>query len=116
MTVPKDDDAEHDPTRVTNQPALTVSTGREWLLVGALFALVSLVPLVSLIFISPGRSFPYAVTTAVVVVLCYLWMLVERFTQPPGRRRLRMLATAMITMAALGLVGVALCAVVEAST
>lgn len=100
---------------MSEQPALTTSTGTVWLVVGACFALASLVPLCLLIFVSRGPSTPVAGATAVAVLVLYLAMLVTRFVSGPGRTRLRILAACMLTMAALALVGVLVCLVIEAA-
>ena len=39
-----------DPTKMVNQPALRTSSGLSWIIVGGLFAAVSLVPLGLLVF------------------------------------------------------------------
>ena len=44
---------EPDPTKVTNQPSLTTSTGRIWLVVGGLFALIAAVMLFFLMPFAP---------------------------------------------------------------
>lgn len=93
-------DATVDPTRVREQPALTTSTGAIWLIVGALFAAVSLgvlIPMSSL----PGGT--VAIVAAIIVAALCLAMVVVRFAVPPGRRRLGMLAVGMLLMAAVAL-------------
>ncbi len=102
-----------DPTRMGNQPALTTSSGRSWLVMGALFALACCFPLSSLLVISPGRSFPVALTVAIAIGVCYLGMVIARFALPPGRRRLHAMAAGMIAMAAIALFGLLLCLLIE---
>ena len=102
-----------DPTRMAEQPALQTSSGLVWLVVGALFAAVSLVPLGALILVSPGRSLPVAVTTAALVVLLYGLMIAVRLATPRGPRRLRRMAACLLAMAGFALLGIWICALVE---
>ena len=101
-------DGEPDPTRVTEQPALTRSRGRIWLLVGGAFALVALGVLVPEAVIGlppPG----VALAAAVVVVALYAFMVVVRVVVPERRLRLRLglLAIGMLAIALVSLVAVA---------
>jgi hypothetical protein len=79
-----------DPTRVTEQPALTTSTGREWLLLGGLLAAVSLAVLLPLSGMHPG----IALTGAGVVLLLFIGMGVVRAAV--RRRRPRLIALAVL--------------------
>lgn len=90
-----------DPTLVRNQPALTTSTGRSWLIVGALFTVISLAVLVPMTALPPSGV---ALTAAIVDVVLYLAMLAARFTVAPGRRRLGLMAAALLAIAAVSLV------------
>lgn len=90
-----------DPTLVRNQPALTTSTGRSWLIVGALFTVISLAVLVPMTALPPSGVAP---TAAIVDVVLYLAMLAARFTVAPGRRRLGLMAAALLAIAAVSLV------------
>lgn len=114
MTSPQEGDrpARPDPTKMTNQPALQTSSGLIWVVMGGLFAILSLVPLVMLI-VSGGASRPVAITAAALVVLLYALLVVLRVAIPPGPRRLRWLAVCMLTMALAALLGVWLCALIE---
>jgi VIT1/CCC1 family predicted Fe2+/Mn2+ transporter len=89
-----------DPTAIREQPALTTSTGAIWLIVGGLFAVVSVAVLIPMATLPNGTV---AVVAAIVVALLYLGMLVVQFAMPPGRRRLGAQATAMLLMAAVAL-------------
>ncbi|MCU1413730.1 MAG: hypothetical protein JWN80_1070 [Microbacteriaceae bacterium] len=91
----------NDPTRLTNQPALTTSTGRSWLIVGGLFTAIALGVLIRLTVLPPVGV---ALVAAIVVAVLYLGMLVVRFTVHPGRRRLGLLAVGMIGIALVSLV------------
>lgn len=89
-----------DPTRITNQPALTSSSGRIWYILGGLFAAISIGVLALLIGIgAPGVAW----FGIIAVAALYLVMLLVGLTTAPGRRRLGLLATAMLAMAAVAL-------------
>lgn len=102
-----------DPTRMANQPALTTSAGTIWIVMGALFVLVSAYPLSALLVFEPGVAFPVAVVTAVVIVLFYVLVVITRFVVPQGRRRLRVMAGFFIAMVALAVVGLFVCAAMQ---
>lgn len=104
-----------DPTKMANQPALQTSSGRIWLVVGGIFAVVSLVPFVFLIFAGSGRSTVVAIAVVVAMIVCFGIMVLARVVQRPGPRRLKLMATAMLTMAGIALVGMWICAVIEAA-
>ncbi|MGB3911704.1 MAG: hypothetical protein WBL06_14645 [Pseudolysinimonas sp.] len=89
-----------DPTAIREQPALTTSTGAIWLIVGGLFAAISLGVLIPMSTLPNGTV---AVVAAIVVALLYVAMLVAQFAMAPGRRRLGAQATAMLLMAAVAL-------------
>lgn len=98
----------HDPTKMLNQPALRTSDGRIWLIVGALFLIATLVPLVALIA-KQGASMQLAVIIAIGAIGLYLAMIVTRIVTKPGVKRLRTLATFFLAMAALSLFGLLAC-------
>ncbi|TBN56644.1 hypothetical protein EYE40_04100 [Glaciihabitans arcticus] len=89
-----------DPTKIRNQPALTSSSGAVWLIVGGLFAVISIVVLIPLVMRQPAGL---AMGGIVAVVVLYLAMVVIRLRVRPLRRRLGLLAICMLTMAAIGL-------------
>ena len=91
----------NDPTRLTNQPSLTTSTGRSWLIVGGLFTVIALGVLIPMTTLPPAGV---ALVAAIVVAALYLGMLVVRFTAHPGRRRLGLMAAGMIGIALVSLV------------
>jgi hypothetical protein len=70
-----------DPTLMRNQPALRTSSGRIWLVVGALMAAICVVSLL----LQLRNNVPLTVLGVLVVALLYLAMLVLRFVtaQPP---------------------------------
>lgn len=102
-----------DPTRMANQPALTTSSGTIWIVMGALFVLVSAYPLSALLVFEPGVAFPVAVATACVIVVFYVLILITRFAVPQGRRRLQLIAGFFIAMVALAVVGLFVCAAMQ---
>lgn len=98
-----------DPTRMSDQPALTTSKGRSWLILGGLLTLVSLGVLVTM---AVQRMPPTGVagTAAVVVGVLYACMIIVRFATPPGRLRLTLLAADMLAIAFVSLLAVLLVA------
>lgn len=93
----------HDPTQIREQPALTTSTGTIWLIVGGLFAAISLGVLVPMTFLPAGAGI--AIAAALAVAVLYGAMVVARLVTA-GRRRLQLMAVTMILMAAVALVAV----------
>jgi MFS family permease len=85
-----------DPTLVRNQPSLTTSTGRTWLIVGALFTAISLAVLLPMTALAPPGV---ALTAATLDVVFYAGMLAARFAVPSGRRRLALMAVALLAIA-----------------
>jgi hypothetical protein len=83
-----------DPTKVRNQPALSTSSGREWLIVGALTALICVGVLMLQV---PAAAF-LSITGAAVVVVIFAAMVIVRELVKPQRRRLGILATLLIGM------------------
>ena len=102
-----------DETKLTEQPALTFSTGLIWLVVGGLFTAIALAVLIAqAISDLPPRGVP--VVAAIVIALLYAGMVVVRLVVPVTRLRLRlgllaigMLAIAAISLAAVLIVGFA---------
>ncbi|WP_136640981.1 hypothetical protein [Subtercola vilae] len=90
-----------DPTKVTNQPSLTTSTGRMWLIVGGLFALIAAAVL---IWVLPFEPHGLAAIALAVVVLLYAGMVITQLVTRRGRLRLGILAALMLTIAAVALV------------
>lgn len=86
---------ERDPQRVTDQDALTVSSGGIWLVLGGVTAVIAIVMLVALRDLRPAGA---ATTGLVAVTTCYLAMVVVRYGVPHGRLRLGLLAALMIAL------------------
>jgi hypothetical protein len=94
------DEEEDDPTLMRNQPSLTTSTGRSWLILGGLLTLISAVVLG---FELPLEPPGVALFGLVSVLVLYVAMVVVRLTTRPGRLRLGVMAGLMIAIAAIGL-------------
>lgn len=100
--------APRDETRLTEQPALTFSTGRIWLVVGGFFAAIALAVLVTEVVMRlPPVGLPLA--ASIVVVLLYASMYAARFAVPVTRLRLRL---GLMAIAMLGIAVVALATVI----
>jgi hypothetical protein len=91
-----------DPTQMRNQPALTASSGRIWLIVGGLFTLIALAVLAPMTALPPRGV---ALTAAIAVAVLYVGMVVVRLAVPSGRLRLGLMAAAMLLIAAIALIG-----------
>jgi len=95
-----------DPTKVTEQPALTSSTGREWLILGAVLAVVSLAVLLPL----SGMHVDVPLAGAGLVLLLLIAMGVARAAIPRRRARLVTLAVLFGLMAVVALAAVLIAA------
>ena len=104
-----------DPTSMLNQPALRTSTGKIWLVMGAFFVVASLIPLGALIFVRQGPSAPLATVIACGVIGLYLVMIAVRISVKNRTLRLRILAACMLAIAALALLGMLACMLIERS-
>lgn len=102
-----------DPTRMVNQPALQRSRGTIWIVMGGLFLVAALIPFGALIFGGTGSSAGLALTAAALMVLLYAALVVMRFAVAQQQLRTRLMAVCMLTMAAVALLGVILCAMIE---
>ena len=96
-----------DPTRIRSQASLTTSNGRSWLILGGLLAAIAVGVLIALMDRPPTGL---ALGAAIIVVALYAAMVVVRLVTAPGRRRLALLATGMLAIAAVALVAVAIIA------
>jgi hypothetical protein len=90
---------ENDPTRMRNQPALQTSTGAIWLGLGAVMTIIVLAVLGALLTVHTVIS---ALGMALVSVL-FVSLVVTRFVTPPGRGRLRTMASLFGAIAFVGL-------------
>lgn len=90
-----------DSTRLRDQPALTTSSGRIWLLVGGLFAGFALIVLIPMALVLDAGAAKFG---AIAVGVLYLAMIVVRLAVPGGRLRLGLLAIGLLSVAAVSLV------------
>jgi hypothetical protein len=93
--------------RVRDQPSLTTSTGRSWLILGGLLALVSLAVMVPLLYQKPAGVALFGLCA---VVACYAAMVIVRINAIPGRGMLALLAIFMIAIALIAVVCVGIVA------
>lgn len=93
--------------RVRDQPSLTTSNGRSWMLLGGLLALIAIGVMVPELPLEPAGV---ALTGICVVVALYTAMIVTRLNARPGRVMLALLATFMISIAVVGLLCVGIIA------
>lgn len=114
----RDDTSERkvDPTRVLNQPAIRRSGGTIWIVVGAIFLVLALVPFGALIFFGSGKSAPAAAIAAVAMIVMYSALVLARLTVSRRMLRVRIMMIALLAMAAVGLGGVWVCAVIESAS
>jgi hypothetical protein len=98
-----------DPTSIREQPSLTTSSGRIWLIVGGLFTVIALAVLIPLAVAGfPPRG--VALAGAIAAGTLYLGMIVVRLTVPAGRLRLGLLAGGLLAIATLSLAAVVIVA------
>ena len=87
--------------RVRDQPSLTTSTGRSWLILGGLLAVIAIAVLVPLLSQQPGGVALFGICA---IVALYAAMVVVRVNARPGRGMLAWLAAFMIAIAIVGVV------------
>jgi hypothetical protein len=95
--------------RVRDQPSLTTSSGRSWLILGGILALIAIVVLIPLLGQPPAGV---ALVGLCVIVALYAAMVIVRVNAQPGRG---MLATLAVLMIAIAVVGVGCVGIVAAS-
>jgi O-antigen/teichoic acid export membrane protein len=93
--------------RMRDQPALTTSSGRSWLLLGGLLALIALAVLVPMLPLEPAGV---ALVGSCLIIALYAAMIVVRLNMTPGRGMLAVLASGMIAISIVGLACVLLVA------
>lgn len=101
-----------DPTWLRNQPALTTSSGRIWLIVGGILAVIAFVLLIAMGQLPPVGLGYWAAAT---VALLYAGMLLVRAWVTPVRLRLGLLAAGMLLIAAVALTAVLIIAATTAT-
>ncbi|WP_173924323.1 hypothetical protein [Agromyces sp. Marseille-P2726] len=90
-----------DPTRMRNQPALTTSSGRSWLIVGGIATVLITGTMVALWWRLGSTA---ALVGAIVTVVLFGAMVVVRFTVEHRRRRLGLLAVIFLAQVLFALV------------
>jgi hypothetical protein len=90
-----------DPTRMRNQPALTTSSGRSWLVVGGLATVLITGTMIAL-WLRLGLT--AALVGAIVTVVLFAAMIVVRFFVDHRRRRLGLLAVIFLAQVIFALV------------
>jgi hypothetical protein len=93
--------------RVRDQPSLTTSSGRSWLILGGLLSLVAVAILVPLLSQDPPGVALFGLCA---IVALYAAMVIVRVNARPGRGMLALLATFMIAIALIGVVCVGIVA------
>jgi hypothetical protein len=94
-------------TRVRDQPSLNTSTGKSWLILGGLLALISVAVLIPLLPLKPDGLGLFGICACVAL---YAAMIVVRLNVRPGRWMLGWLAALMIAIAVVGVLCVGLIA------
>jgi uncharacterized membrane protein len=107
MAEPQHDEPIGTSTRVRDQPSLTTSSGKSWLILGGLLSLIAVAVLVPLLSQKPGGVALFALCA---IVALYAAMVVVRFNAKPGRGMLGWLAAFMILIATIGVVCVGIIA------
>ncbi|HEV7951601.1 MAG TPA: hypothetical protein VGP24_17705 [Glaciihabitans sp.] len=87
-------------SRVRDQPALTTSSGAIWVIVGGILVAITIGVLLSLGDRAPGQT---ALIAIVLESVLYIGMLAALLL-PAGKRRLGVMATALIAIAAVALI------------
>src|ERR1700761_1252841 len=85
--------------RVRDQPSLTTSSGRSWLILGGLLALIAVAVLIPLLSHKTAGVALFGLCT---IVALYAAMVIVRFNLHPGRLLLGLLAALMIGIAIVG--------------
>jgi hypothetical protein len=93
--------------RVRDQPSLTTSSGRSWLILGGLLSLVAVAILIPLLSQDPPGVALFGLCA---IVALYAAMVIVRVNAHPGRGMLALLAIFMIAIALIGVVCVGIVA------
>ncbi|MCU1407501.1 MAG: hypothetical protein JWQ43_3804 [Glaciihabitans sp.] len=99
-------------TRVRDQPALTTSSGRIWLVLGGILAIVAVALLVPMLGMAPAGT---ALVSIILIVALYVGMLLSSLVRP-AKRRLTLMAWSMIGIAGVALVGIGMIAAAQWET
>jgi hypothetical protein len=93
--------------RVRDQPALTTSSGRSWMLLGGLLALIAIGTMIPMLSLEPAGIALFGICA---VIALYTGMIISRINARPGRQMLAFMAIFMIAIAVVGLLCVGLVA------
>ena len=93
--------------RVRDQPSLTTSSGKSWLILGGLLSLIAVAVLIPLLAQSPPGVALFGLCA---IVALYAAMVIVRLNAHPGRGMLALLATFMIAIALIGVICVGIIA------
>ncbi|HEY1532103.1 MAG TPA: hypothetical protein VGF80_14885 [Galbitalea sp.] len=93
--------------RVRDQPSLTTSSGKSWLILGGLLALIAIAVMIPLLAQKPAGLALFGICATVAL---YAAMIVVRVNTRPGKAMLGWLAALMIAIALVGVVCVGLIA------
>ena len=84
-----------------DQPSLTTSSGKSWLILGGLLSLIAIIVMVPLLGQTPPGVALFGICA---VVACYAAMIIVRVNARPGRLMLGLLAFFMIAIAIIAVV------------
>jgi hypothetical protein len=87
--------------RVRDQPSLTTSSGKSWLILGGLLSVIAIAVLIPLLPTNPPGL---ALIGICAIVACYAAMVIVRVNARPGRSMLGWLAALMIAIALIGVI------------
>jgi hypothetical protein len=107
MTKDQDEEPIGTSTRVRDQPSLTTSTGKSWLILGGLLAVIAIAVLVPLLSQPPAGVALFGICA---IVAFYAAMVLVRVNARPGRGMLAWLAAFMIAIALVGVICVGIVA------
>jgi hypothetical protein len=107
MTEDHDEEPIGTSTRVRDQPSLTTSTGKSWLILGGLLAVIAIAVLVPLLSQPPAGVALFGICA---IVAFYAAMVLVRVNATPGRGMLAWLAACMIAIALVAVICVGIVA------
>jgi hypothetical protein len=107
MPAQKPDEPIGTSTRIRDQASLTTSSGKSWLILGGLLALIAVAVLVPLLSQKPAGLALFGICS---IVALYAAMIVVRLNVRPGRGMLTWLAILMCAIAVIGVVCVGMIA------
>jgi hypothetical protein len=90
---------------MSNQPALTTSSGALWLILGGILAAIAIAEFAVLL---RGNGRPIALAALVIEGGLYVTMVVVALVVPRSSKRLRLLAIGMIVIAVVAVIGLML--------